>query len=478
MVSPRWSAVRTPAVWILLPLTALGGLVGLLLAVVPAIFAPRSTAVVCLIMLVVSAGWVWFVLRWADPVERRPWWLVAVALCWGGGAAVLVAMGGNYYFDRMLGRAVSPDFAATWGPALFAPTVEELAKVAGVVVVLLVARPFVTTAWAGAIYGALVGVGFAGAEDAQYGSLAADEALPDDLHAGLGTLLLRLIVLGPVGHPLFTGLAGAGVAYAWLRHDAAPRRRWAVLLATFGSAWLLHFAVNSPVGPAVGAALGPLPGVTDLAGYLLVATGLSVPALWWLARLRGHDARVVLHRAATLAPGLVGPHDVAVLAGLRSRRRAGREVRRQAGVEAARAARRLRRAQLRFAAALSRPHGGYPPIGPPGWLVLPVLHRWADVDAARRAAELPGTAQPAVGTAAAGPVRAGNGWLWVAGLLVAVAVLGLLWWPFAVVAAPAAGVFGWLARGRGTATATAVVAAAVTGYVWLLQLVGQAFFPE
>lgn len=519
-----WSVTRTPATWILLPPVVLAGIVSAALLAIAAFFAPRTTAAVLPIILGHAAVSVWFVLRWADPVERRPTWLVVAAISWGGGIAGLVAMGGNHFLDAVLGQAISPGFATTWGAALTAPTAEEVGKAAGVVMVLLVARPYLTTAWSGAIYGALVGVGFTAMEDLTYAAMAGDQALPDDVEAGVGTTVLRLLVLGVVGHSLFTGLAGAGIAYAWLRHGDPPGRRLAVLAGTFSGAWLLHFTVNSPIGSAVADAVDGLPGVVPWAAFMLVLVVPAVPALWWLARLRRHDLAVVLGRTARL-PAQVRQGEIEVLVRSRLRRGAEQAARRScgaaagpaAGAAAASAVRRLHHAQRQLAAALSRPYRGYPPVGPAGELVPPALRWSTEVDAARAAlaslpgaalASLPGAAvvatpagcagtapahvltDPAAGTAGvpvsghaaadaavrgdgAGPGAGspgGRGAWWVAGVLAAAAVLSLMWWPAtaAVVTVTALVIL----RTRGSSprapTATAVLAAAFSAYVWLL----------
>lgn len=320
----RWSAVRTPAFWFLLAVTGFGTVALLAVAVLMLFFTPRATAVMIPLTLGYGALWVAVLLRVVDPVERRPAWLVAAAVAWGGTAAAGVGGGSGYFLDSIVARAVSPTFAAQWGAALVAPTAEEAAKAAGVVMIVLAARPYVTTAWSGAMYGALVGVGFAVTEDAGYGVLYADMALPDDVTAAVRVALLRFLVPGFVGHPLFTAAAGAGIAYAWLRTGRSRRHRLGVLGAALFGAWSMHFVVNSPLAAGAAEALAGLGDVAGWAGYLLAITAAAVPVLWWLAWLRRHDALVVLRRAAFLAPAALPEAEVPALAGLRSRPRASR----------------------------------------------------------------------------------------------------------------------------------------------------------
>jgi RsiW-degrading membrane proteinase PrsW (M82 family) len=280
------SPVHTPAFWLLLAVTGVAGLGVLLVGAFLVYLTPRTGAVVLPLTLAYAAVWVLLLLWLADRVERRPVWLVAVAVSWGGTVSVLVGAASGYFQDNLIAKAISPTFAATWGAAFVGPTAEEPAKAAGVVLLLLAARPYLVSAWSGAIYGALVGVGFAAVEDAGYGMLYADLALPDDVRAGVSVAVLRFLVPGLVGHPLFTAAAGAGIAYAWVSTDRSRGRRLAVLAGGLAAAWLLHFVVNSPMAQWALEASTNVAWAGDWTGYFLVVVLPAVPVLWWLARLR------------------------------------------------------------------------------------------------------------------------------------------------------------------------------------------------
>lgn len=475
---PHWSLRSVPAFWLLGIVLALSGLAVLAAAALFVFYAP--TAAVCTLILVTALAVAWLAaLRYlGDPVERRPAWLVVAAVMWGSTVAILVGAGGGYLLDTLVARAVSPAFAAQWGAAIAAPYAEEIGKGAGVVMVLLIARPYVTTVWSGAVYGALVGLGFALAEDASYALMAADAVLPDDVGAAAEVLLLRLLVPGLVGHPVFTAAAGAGIAYAWLRRDRTRRRRLGVLAVGFAGAAAMHAAVNSPLAFGATELLAELPYGSAWAGYLTVVTAIALPWLWWLLRIRRADAVLVLSRTAALAPDAVRPQEVAVLAGLRARLLAGRRIRRADGGEAARRARQLRRAQLRLAAAAARPYRGYPAVGPYG--VAPPVQRWwqealqarhAMQSAAEPSAPRPGHPAPRLEPSAPQPAgtagaRASVG----AGAVLVVAAGGLLVWPAAVLAVVAAGVLRWRGQ-RGRRTSVAVATAAFSGYCALVTVV-------
>lgn len=466
MTAPRpWSPVRMPAFWLLLAVTAIVGLAALGLIAVLLFLAPRATAVVVALSVLYGAGWVLALLWLGDPVERRRFWLVGSALAWGATGAAAVGIGSGYFLDQVIAKAISPTFAAVWGAAFVGPTAEEAAKAAAVVLLFLAARPYLSTVWSGAVYGALAGVGFATVEDIAYGASYADEALPDDVRLGASVVLLRFVVPGLIGHAAFSAVAGAGVAYAWLRTDRSPGRRLAVLAGAFGSAWLMHFAVNSPVAGWAAEMLAEFPLASPFAGYFLVITAPAVPALAWLLRVRRSDALAVLARTAAAFPAAVRPAEVDVLAGFRTRRRAVRAAARGAGPHPAHALARLHRCQLRLAAAMVRPVRGYG---------MPPVLRWArEAEAARLAAPgLPGSVEPGSGAPAlvtpgavapgpvgpaqvvpgsvvpgsvvAGVVAPGSvvagavapGWAWP---FLATAVAGLVFWPLALAALVGAG---------------------------------------
>ncbi|ROP27437.1 PrsW family glutamic-type intramembrane protease [Couchioplanes caeruleus] len=470
MANPPWSPARTPAFWILGGIGALSTLGVIGLTVFLAVSAPRAAAVSLPLAVVFAAFWLAALLGPVDPVERRPVWLVAAALAWGASVAVAVGAAGGYVTDLLLAKAIGPSFAAQWGPAIVAPYAEEIGKGAGVVLVLLMGRPYVITVWSGALYGAVVGVGFALAEDVSYALTAADDVLPDDAGAAVSTLLLRMAVPGLVGHPLFTATAGAGIAYAWLRRDRSRRHRLGVLAAAASGAALMHAVVNSPVAAGATELLATVPGSSAMAGYLLVVTGAAVPALRWLQRTRRADARALLAGAAALAPAAIRPEEVPILAGVRTRLASWWRIRREHGAETARGAARLSRAQLRLAAASVRPYRGYAPTGPYG--PAPTVQWWLDeAVAARRALPQAAAAPPETGP----DVASGRATTAVAVTTLAAAVAGLLCSPVAAVALAGAVALRWR-RGRGRLATTAVAAAVAGAYCALATVLVNALF--
>lgn len=489
---PRWSLVRTPAFWILGVVTALCALVLGGFTVFSVIDMPVTFLVV--VLMVTASGVVWTagLLRIGDPVERRPAWLVAAALVWGGSVAAAAGGSAGYTLDILVARGISPAFAAQWGAAIAAPYAEELGKGAGVVALLLVARPFLTTVWSGAAYGALVGLGFMLYEDIGYAMFQADDVLPDDLGGAVDILVLRALVPGLVGHPLFTATAGAGIAYAWLRYDRSRRRRIGVLLAALLGAALMHATVNSPLAFAPAVALGDQQYASYMAGYLLVVGVVSLPCLWWLATVRRADALMLLERADDQVPDALHPSEIATLAGLRTRRAAARRFGREHGADAARRLRRLQRAQVRLAGSLARPHNGYPAVGPNG--PMPQVQRWQSEILAARAdlsepATLPDLVTPtttpsdapspgtpslqAPSSEVVSPVTV-RGWrrpvTVVAAAVLVCALAGVAYWPVGVLALIAALPLA-LRRDAGVLARVAVASSVFGGYSALATLV-------
>ncbi|HEX5598438.1 MAG TPA: PrsW family intramembrane metalloprotease [Micromonosporaceae bacterium] len=411
-----YSPVRIPTFWLLTATVAIGTPIILLLFGILTWTAPRAALVSLAPMAAYTLLWL-AAIRYVDHLARRPWWLVLLAFAWGATGAVLVGGGAGLTLDNLLAQLASPEFAAEWGAALVAPTAEEIAKGAGVVLLLLAARPHLSTVTAGMVYGAIIGVGFAAVEDISYAMIAADETLPDDVGEALRTLALRATLPGVVGHPLFTAVVGAGVAYCALRRDRTRARRWGVLVGASTLAWLMHAAVNSPLAFLAAEALDRR-GLAPLAGYFLV---VGVPAAIALQRLlvlrrnetslrvRGFTGAGIAAEPVASAPafGAEGPafvvateEEARVLASRRARTRTVRVTRRRFGTAGARAVRRLHQAQVAFLDLPPDPPPVPPQPAPPPPTYFPppppVPVAWPP----RVAAVVPGTA----------PVPAGVPW--------------------------------------------------------------------
>jgi RsiW-degrading membrane proteinase PrsW (M82 family) len=351
--TPVWTlarrSLRLPAFWLLVVLIAIGGWrIGDLLRR-EATGYPLATAVAFGLFTLYAAAFI-AVVRSLDYFEREPPLLLLAALAWGALVATAAAVRGDAAMHDLLAKLISPAFAASWGPAVAGPTVEELAKTLGVVVIVLIAHAQINSVVDGFVYGAFVGLGFQVIEDIVYALNAVALAGRGDSPAPvIGTFLLRGFLGGLWSHTLFSALAGAGVAYAALRRDRRGWQRIAVALAALAGAWLFHFGWNSPL-LADGFGYGA-PGV--LAALLLK----GIPALLLIALLIRDAGR---REAAYYLDKLVGdprvatPSELVALKAARTRSAARRYAGKRLGRPGRRAVRRLQRAQAMLALEVSR----------------------------------------------------------------------------------------------------------------------------
>jgi len=245
-VVPARRSLRLPAFWLLLGLVLIGGYRSPRCSGRPAgpirwRPPPRShvRAVAVPFALVV---------RSLDYFEREPPLLVLAAFGWGGLVATSTAIAANAAGLDLLARRCRRSFATGWGPALIAPTMEELLKTLGVVVVVLVARAQMNSVVDGIVYGAFVGLGFQVVENIIYAMNAVGVAgRGDQVGPVVTTFLLRGFLGGLWSHTLFSALAGAGVAILVVHRDRPLWTRLAWAGSAFAGAWVVHFLWNSPL---------------------------------------------------------------------------------------------------------------------------------------------------------------------------------------------------------------------------------------
>jgi RsiW-degrading membrane proteinase PrsW (M82 family) len=192
---------------------------------------------------VLQAAVLLIAIRFLDVWEREPMWLVCGLVVWGAAGATLLAAAGNGALEGLLSENVQ----LVWGPAIWAPLVEESAKG----IVLLAA---LLASWAaaqhfaiapefdgptdGMVYGAAVGVGFAFAENSF--------AFLNEAFTGAGREVLAFregfLNLNTLSHAVYTATLGAGLGLAsWAKHRTA---RIAFALGGFAGAVFLHTLHN------------------------------------------------------------------------------------------------------------------------------------------------------------------------------------------------------------------------------------------
>ena len=172
---------------------------GVLAGTPPPIIAIGGAAAVCWTTLA----------RVLDRRRREPLRVILATFLWG---AVVAACISSQVNDSLLAWAGSEARHPDLVPVVLGPLVEEGAKAAALVVVLLLARDELRSPIDGIVYGALVGIGFAMTENFSYLTLAAIQGGAAGLWRGV---YLRAVLGGPV-HATFTATTGAGLVQALL----------------------------------------------------------------------------------------------------------------------------------------------------------------------------------------------------------------------------------------------------------------------
>lgn len=287
------------------------------------------------------------VLRQFDLLEQHPPEAFLLAFGWGGLGAVYFAVPANVAFQSLCGKLVSPEFVAVWGAALAGPSTEEFLKLAGVMLIILVARNQFQTHLSVLVVGALVGLGFQVVENLSY-TVSASLHFPveDQVEPVLLNLLTRGVLAGLWSHAAFTTIASYGIAWFLLHPKRSLARRTAMALLFYALAWGLHFAWNSPLLERF------LDDSYATVALLSLAKGLPVvlaAALLW--RIAAHENGAYLHAlAAYFVPEreLIGNDEWRRLGAPLLRLRARRDIRRRWGARAGRLKAQLQREQLRL----------------------------------------------------------------------------------------------------------------------------------
>jgi RsiW-degrading membrane proteinase PrsW (M82 family) len=278
------------------------------------------------------AGLVW----WCDRYEREPIPLLTAAFLWGALPAVLVALLLESWFDApaaSLGVGLVGEVVAASG---IAPLVEELAKGAALLLILLFWRDEIDDVLDGILYGALIGFGFGMTENLLYfmGALA---------EGGWGnwgtTVFLRSVLFG-LNHAFFTAFTGAGLGYA--RMARTGQGRYGVPLLALGAALLAHGIHN------LGASLTSL----NAAGLLLSLFNDGAGVLFvvvMIALALAQERRWLRVELATEVGRLLTEAEYQALVSLSGRWRMLAQARRVGGIGAVRAAGRFQQAATELA---------------------------------------------------------------------------------------------------------------------------------
>ncbi len=272
-----------------------------------------------------AVGWsalVW----WCDRYEREPLALGVGAFLWGALPAVILSL----ILEGILGVpsafSRSPLAGDLFVAGGIAPVVEEVAKGAGLLLILLFWRVEFDNLLDGLIYGSLVGFGFGLTENMLYLMAAL-------VQGGWGswglTLVMRGLVFG-LNHAFFTAFTGAGIGIAratpvrWLR-------RWAPWLG-LAAAILFHALHN------VGASLTAVSTGAILISFYTVLMGVSLVVVMIALAMR-QEAQWVREELADEVGQLLTEAEYTMLTSRRQRKAMEAAAHRAGGPEGARAAR-------------------------------------------------------------------------------------------------------------------------------------------
>ncbi|MGI8928944.1 MAG: PrsW family glutamic-type intramembrane protease, partial [Candidatus Limnocylindrales bacterium] len=353
---PRWGVQtgffqrRQPAFWLFVILLVLTTLTVIGEQVLYLQYFPEGwiISVVLLALYVVPVVLAIYVL---DLFEREPLSLIIAAFLWGGVIAIGLAVVINTSLLEVLAKLFGASFAQTWGVALIAPPVEETLKFLGVVTIFLIARSEIDDLFDGFVYGAIVGLGFAAAENVQYFIQAIGRpGAGDQIGPVLQMFTFRAILIGAYMHVLWTGLSGLGLAYYVTQRDQRRQKRLLYAVGLFVLAIVAHFIWNSPWLTEL---------LTGFGGVFVFGLVKGLPFLIFLVLLvllaqRREQRWFGAFTARDLGTDVLSQAEMAELGGLRSRWRARRAMGARKGPQAGKLHGQLQREQINLAMIRSR----------------------------------------------------------------------------------------------------------------------------
>jgi protease PrsW len=281
------------------------------------VFAAYDTAIVTgVVFFALYTVPFWWFIRHADRYTSLPTNLVAVAFAWGLLAATYsMAVSANGALGAIYAKAFGQGFALDWGAALSAPFVEELAKGAGLILIIALAPRLVRSAFDGLILGAFIGLGFEVIEDASYVTLGAVTQFGvNQSTVAVQTILVRAAI-GPFSHVVYSALFCAGLVYFLGRPDEPVRRGRGLLLMLAGV--VSHGVWDSMIALARGNGLA-----TAAVAVLIAAVDIAILVIafrWTVGRER-HWMRDLM--APEVARGVVTEDELDALSGNRKARKA------------------------------------------------------------------------------------------------------------------------------------------------------------
>jgi RsiW-degrading membrane proteinase PrsW (M82 family) len=255
-----------------------------------------------------AVAYLWFI-RHEDRYTTVPRRLGVAGFVWGAVAAVgAFALLGNDAVMSLYAKTFGASFAFDWGAALTAPINEELAKGAGILLLLTLAPRLIRSPFDGLVVGALVGLGFQISEDISYAFIGAANAF-GDVGAAWATIIARTLASIP-SHWMFSGIFGAGLVWFVGRPEVPARKGLGAGLML--TAMLMHGlwdASSAIAGGSASAWLVPMLVASALISVFLWVYETTVPVEQeWMSELMAPEVQL----------GVVTPAELEALAGSRS----------------------------------------------------------------------------------------------------------------------------------------------------------------
>ena len=255
-----------------------------------------------------AVAYLWFI-HYEDRYTSVPGDLAAAGFVWGFVAATgAFALNANGAFTSLYAKTFGASFAFDWGAALAAPIDEELAKGAGVLLLLTLAPMLIRSPFDGLIVGAFVGLGFQISEDISYAWIGAANAF-NDVGVAWSTIVVRSLASIP-SHWMYTAIFGAGLIWFLGRPDFPARRGLGALLML--TAIVMHGLWDASAALAGNSVFGWI--------VPLAVASVLIAVFVWI-----YDATAPIEREwmrEVMAPevelGVITPAELDALAGTRS----------------------------------------------------------------------------------------------------------------------------------------------------------------
>lgn len=324
MTAPRRITVLLPVLGLIV--VAVCGLT--LLAVATVRVGPLAV-VVGMAAALVPVAVVVAAFLWIDRWEPEPAKLLLLAFAWGACIAAVIALLINDTAEAVGDLLLGVGNGGKVSALISAPLVEEAAKGAFVLAVLLRRHDEFDGVIDGIVYAGFTAAGFAFTENVYYfGRAFAEHGFGNGTSNGVIAAFVLRGVLSPFTHPLFAALTGVGLGMA-ARTTSRAVRVFAPVGGYLGAV-ALHALWNGS------ATLGGAQAFLDVYFLIMVPMFIIVVLLVLLHRRR--EQRII----AAALPGMVSSRwvaasEVELLTSLAGRRMWRRQVRKQSGRHAARA---------------------------------------------------------------------------------------------------------------------------------------------